>query len=42
VLDKRSIELPKSHIKATGKHQVTVHLHPDVAAKFALEVVAAG
>ncbi|MGI5222322.1 50S ribosomal protein L9 [Nocardia sp. CA-290969] len=42
VLDKRSIELPKAHIKATGKHQVTVHLHPDVAAKFALEVVAAG
>lgn len=42
VLDKRSIELPKTHIKSTGKHQVNVHLHPDVVARFSLEVVAAG
>lgn len=42
VLDKRSIELPKSHIKSTGKHQVNVHLHPDVVARLSLEVVAAG
>ncbi|MCC3318124.1 50S ribosomal protein L9 [Nocardia africana] len=41
VLDKRSIELPKSHIKSTGKHSVTVHLHPDVIAKFDLQVAAA-
>ncbi|MFF2085613.1 50S ribosomal protein L9 [Nocardia sp. NPDC058176] len=40
VVDKRSIELPKSHIKATGKHGIVVHLHPDVAAKFNLEVAA--
>ncbi|MGB3371603.1 MAG: 50S ribosomal protein L9 [Rhodococcus sp. (in: high G+C Gram-positive bacteria)] len=39
VVDKRSIELPKAHIKATGKHGVVVNLHPDVAAKFTLEVV---
>ncbi|HLS75966.1 MAG TPA: 50S ribosomal protein L9 [Nocardia sp.] len=41
VLDKRSIELPKSHIKSTGKHNILVHLHPDVTAKFALQVEAA-
>ncbi len=40
VVDKRSIELPKSHIKTTGKHQVIVQLHPDVAAKFNLNVAA--
>jgi large subunit ribosomal protein L9 len=38
VVDKRSIELPKAHIKSTGKHGVLVHLHPDVAAKFTLQV----
>ncbi|WP_067648982.1 50S ribosomal protein L9 [Nocardia harenae] len=41
VIDKRSIELPKSHIKSTGKHDIVVHLHPDVAAKLGVEVVAA-
>ncbi|MBO0854423.1 MAG: 50S ribosomal protein L9 [Nocardia sp.] len=41
VLDKRSIELPKAHIKSTGKHGVSVHLHPDVVAKFDLQVTAA-
>ncbi|WP_054815293.1 50S ribosomal protein L9 [Nocardia arizonensis] len=41
VVDKRSIELPKSHIKTTGKHRIAVHLHPDVAAKFDLQVTAA-
>ncbi|WP_068272274.1 50S ribosomal protein L9 [Aldersonia kunmingensis] len=39
VVDKRSIELPKAHIKATGKHAVAVRLHPDVTANFDLEVV---
>ncbi|BDT93433.1 50S ribosomal protein L9 [Nocardia sputorum] len=41
VVDKRSIELPKAHIKTTGKHVIVVHLHPDVAAKFDLTVTAA-
>jgi large subunit ribosomal protein L9 len=41
VVDKRLVELPKSHIKATGKHQVVVKLHPDVVAKFTLDVVSA-
>ncbi|ASF10917.1 50S ribosomal protein L9 [Nocardia brasiliensis NBRC 14402] len=40
VVDKRSIELPKSHIKTVGKHVVVVHLHPDVVAKFDLQVAA--
>ncbi|MBF6164612.1 50S ribosomal protein L9 [Streptomyces gardneri] len=41
VVDKRSIELPKAHIKTTGKHAIVVHLHPDVVAKFDLTVTAA-
>ncbi|MGK8491754.1 50S ribosomal protein L9 [Nocardia asiatica] len=41
VVDKRSIELPKAHIKTTGKHAIVVHLHPDVVAKFNLTVDAA-
>ncbi len=40
VVDKRIVELPKAHIKATGKHVVLVHLHADVTAKFHLNVVA--
>ncbi|KAA0018486.1 50S ribosomal protein L9 [Antrihabitans cavernicola] len=39
VLDKRSIDLPKAHIKSTGKHAIVVNLHPDVTAKFDLNVV---
>jgi large subunit ribosomal protein L9 len=38
-VDKRSVELPKAHIKATGTHAVAVRLHPDVTANFDLEVV---
>ncbi|MDV2477948.1 50S ribosomal protein L9 [Rhodococcus zopfii] len=41
VVDKRIVELPKAHIKATGKHIVVVKLHPDVTAKFTLNVVGA-
>jgi large subunit ribosomal protein L9 len=41
VVDKRIVALPKAHIKATGKHEVVVKLHPDVTAKFTLNVVAA-
>ncbi|MEU7630143.1 50S ribosomal protein L9 [Nocardia sp. NPDC049220] len=40
VVDKRSIDLPKAHIKSTGKHDIAVHLHPDVVAKFDLTVTA--
>ncbi|MDI9915897.1 50S ribosomal protein L9 [Rhodococcus sp. IEGM 1379] len=41
VLDKRTLALPKAHIKNTGKHAVAVNLHPDVVAKFNLNVVGA-
>lgn len=41
VVDKRNLELPKAHIKSTGKHLIVVNLHPEVAAKFHLNVVAA-
>ena len=41
VVDKRIVELPKAHIKVTGKHSVAVKLHPDVTAKFVLNVVGA-
>lgn len=39
-VDKRNVVLPKAHIKATGKHAIVVNLHPDVVAKFNLNVVA--
>lgn len=39
-LDKRTISLPKGHIKATGKYPVVVNLHGDIAAKFDLTVSA--
>jgi large subunit ribosomal protein L9 len=38
-LDRRRIELP-GHIKALGQYQISVRLHPEVTAKFALSVVA--
>ncbi len=38
-IDKRSVHLPKAHIRATGTHTVDVHLHPQVDVKVALEVV---
>lgn len=41
VVDKRAIELPKAHIKSTGKHKVGVALHPDVTVSFDLQVVSA-
>lgn len=40
-IDKRTVELPKSHIKDLGKHVVTVKLHPEVAATVDVAVVAA-
>jgi large subunit ribosomal protein L9 len=39
-LDKRTVSLPKAHIKAVGSHPVTVRLHPDVNATVSLNVVA--
>ncbi|MFB7860841.1 MULTISPECIES: 50S ribosomal protein L9 [unclassified Streptomyces] len=39
-VDKRRVELG-SPIKTLGSHQVSVRLHPDVAAKLGVEVVAA-
>lgn len=39
-VDKRNVELPKGHIKATGTYPVIVKLHPDVQATVDLAVVA--
>ncbi|MAU83432.1 50S ribosomal protein L9 [Gordonia sp. Z-3] len=39
-VDKRNVELPKGHIKATGNYPVVVNLHPDVRATVELAVVA--
>ena len=38
-LDKRSVHLPKAHIKEIGTHTVVVHLHPGVDAQVAVEIV---
>ena len=38
-LDKRSVRLPKAHIKETGSHTVAVHLHPEVGATITLDIV---
>ena len=37
-LDKRSVRLPKAHIKEAGSHTVAVHLHPEVDVEVVLEV----
>ncbi|GAA2059490.1 50S ribosomal protein L9 [Williamsia deligens] len=42
VVDKRSVSLPKGHIKAVGTYPVKVELHPDVTASVDISVVAAG
>jgi large subunit ribosomal protein L9 len=39
-LDKRTVHLPKAHIKSTGQHAVEVHLHPTVNATVSVDVVA--
>ena len=39
-LDKRTVQLPKAHIKTLGTHPVAVRLHPDVDAAVSLNVVA--
>ena len=38
-LDKRSLTLPKDHIKSIGTYQITVRLHPGVDAVVPVEVV---
>lgn len=40
-VEKRNVEFPKGHIKATGSHAVVVNLHPKVEAKFTVDVVSA-
>jgi large subunit ribosomal protein L9 len=39
-LDKRSVGLPKDHIKSIGTYQIAVRLHPELDATVPLEVVA--
>jgi large subunit ribosomal protein L9 len=39
-LDKRTVELPKAHIKSVGSHPISVRLHPEVKAAVSLSVVA--
>jgi len=39
-LDKRTVQLPKAHIKSVGTHPIAVRLHPDVDAAVSLSVVA--
>lgn len=39
-LDKRTVSLPKAHIKALGTYAVAVNLHHDVAVAVSLNVVA--
>lgn len=41
-IDKRSVHLPKAHIKETGAHTVSVHLHPEVDVEVTLDIVAQG
>ncbi|MBT0567818.1 50S ribosomal protein L9 [Williamsia sp. CHRR-6] len=40
VVDKRAVELPNGHIKATGSYPVVVTLHPSVQAKVTVAVTA--
>ena len=39
-LDKRTVQLPKAHIKSVGTHSIAVRLHPEVDAAVSLNVVA--
>ena len=39
-LDKRTVNLPKAHIKATGTYAVAVLLHPEVNVAVSVNVVA--
>ena len=39
-MDRRTVNLPKAHIKATGTYAVTVQLHPEVTVGVSVNVVA--
>ena len=39
-LDKRTVQLPKAHIKSVGTHPIAIRLHSDVDASVSLNVVA--
>ena len=39
-LDKRTVQLPKAHIRSVGAHPIAVRLHPDVDAAVSVNVVA--
>jgi large subunit ribosomal protein L9 len=39
-IDKRSVRLPKAHIKEVGSHTVVVHLHPEVDVDVTLDIAA--
>lgn len=39
-LDKRTVQLPSTHIKSVGSHPIGLRLHPDVDAAVSLNVVA--
>jgi large subunit ribosomal protein L9 len=39
-LDKRTVQLPKAHIKALGAHAVSIRLHPEVIVGLTVNVVA--
>jgi large subunit ribosomal protein L9 len=39
-LDRRTVNLPKAHIKATGTYAVAVQLHPEVTVGVSVYVVA--
>lgn len=41
-VDKRTVQMPRVHIKSIGSHPLVVRLHPEVAATVSLEVVAEG
>jgi large subunit ribosomal protein L9 len=38
-IDKRSVHLPKAHIKEIGSHTVAVHLHPQVDVEVTVDIV---
>ncbi|MCG5434094.1 50S ribosomal protein L9 [Mycobacterium sp. MYCO198283] len=40
-LEKRTVQLPKAHIKSLGTYTVGIDLHPEVSAEVTVEVVAA-
>ncbi|HEY7054458.1 MAG TPA: 50S ribosomal protein L9 [Mycobacterium sp.] len=40
-IDKRTVQMPRDHIKSIGSHPIVVRLHPEVQASVSLEVVAA-